>query len=180
MVSAILLDRSARRASSTLHFQQRFGRHAHPSCSTSITTSPSISLSTNAFDAQRREIDFSASGPAIRSRQNVIERAVILWKSLPSRRRPTPRYDGVLPRRGASSCHGVPPRRSQNQLISPIASSQLSCTDLDQRKAWVMADLLDESSLDNPIGGVTAGQSPLGQILSRLEPAQNESCLFFQ
>ena len=41
-----------------------------------------------------------------------------------------------------------------------------------------MADLLDESSLDNPIGGVTAGQSPLGQILSRLEPAQNESSLF--
>jgi hypothetical protein len=41
--------------------------------------------------------NFTARGPAIRNRQKVIEPAVILWKSLPSRRRPTPRYDGRSP-----------------------------------------------------------------------------------
>ncbi|MGH8656036.1 MAG: hypothetical protein ACREYE_29380 [Gammaproteobacteria bacterium] len=41
-----------------------------------------------------------------------------------------------------------------------------------------MADFSDDSSVDNAIGGATATESPSGQALSRVEPAQNESGLF--
>ena len=50
------------RATSGVHtsgFHQRFGQCQHHSCSTSIAARSSISFSTNASDARRREIDFS-------------------------------------------------------------------------------------------------------------------------
>src|SRR5262249_48987853 len=67
---------------------------------------------------------------------------------------------------------------NQNRFISPTASAQLSCRDLDQRKARVMEDFWGENNVGNAIERATAAQSPSGQSLLRLEPAQNETGLF--
>jgi hypothetical protein len=83
------------------------------------------------FDAQRREIDFSARGPAIWNRQNVIQCTVILWKSLPSRRRPTTRCAGRF-------SHGVAHARVMH-LATVVQIAGESYRLKDKRRAGIMA-----------------------------------------
>jgi hypothetical protein len=123
MVSAILLDRSARRASSALPFPTTL-RTARASLVHHIDHH-------QPFDKQTRltyDDGKSTSARAARQSRTCRMSSSMQLFSRNRFRLPADRHQGmmdVLPRSGASSCHGVPPRRNQNGHFTKACCGQI-------------------------------------------------------